>query len=265
MNKITLKTLNKMKLAEEKIACLTAYDFSFAKLLSGNDIDIILVGDSLGMVVQGNENTTFVTVDQMAYHVSLVKKGAANSFLMADLPFMSYSTLDLALQNSSRLMQAGAEMIKMEGGDNWLLDIVQELTQRGIPVCGHLGLTPQSVNMLGGFGLQGKTADEAQKILVDAKALEKAGAKLLVLECIPSQLALQISKTVRIPTIGIGAGVDTDGQILVTYDLLNIILGKKPKFVKNYMLGAKNMQEAIINYVKEVKEKTFPQPENIYL
>lgn len=263
IKKITLHTLNKMKHEQQKIACLTCYDYSQAALVSANNIDLILVGDSLGMVSQGHQTTVSVTMEQMVYHTQMVKKGSGRSFLVADMPYMSYATEEQTLKNAALLMQAGAEMVKLEGG-RWLCDTISKLSERGIPTCVHLGLTPQSVAMLGGFKVQGRDELAAEKLEEDAKLLERAGANLLVLECIPKYLAMQITRTVGIPTIGIGAGADTDGQILVFYDMLNMTQGHLPRFTKNFLEGADSTQKAIFNYAYEVKAGIFPQDEHTY-
>ncbi len=263
MDKVTLNTLCKMKDSSEKIVSLTAYDYSHGILASTNGVDVILVGDSLGMVSQGHTTTTPVTMDHMVYHTECVGRGNQKSFLMSDLPYMSYATEEQAIVNAARLMQAGADMVKMEGG-SWLCSTVKKLSDRGVPTCLHLGLTPQSIAIFGGFKVQGKDEASANKLLEDAIALEKAGANIILLECIPASLAKKITNSVKVPVIGIGAGADTDGQILVLYDILNMIPGRKPRFVKNFMEDASCPQEAIANYSKEVKASIYPQPEHIY-
>ncbi|CCQ11440.1 3-methyl-2-oxobutanoate hydroxymethyltransferase [Pseudoalteromonas luteoviolacea B = ATCC 29581] len=261
MTKITVSSLRKMKQAKEKIVALTAYDASFAKLFADQGVEIVLVGDSLGMVLQGGEDTLSVTTDEIAYHTRCVRAGSKSLFVVADMPFMSYSTPQQACENAATLMRAGANMVKLEGGE-WLIESIQKLTQQGIPVCGHLGLTPQSVHVFGGFKIQGRDNEQAQKMIADAKALEKAGAQLLVLECIPSALAKLISDAVLIPVIGIGAGKETDGQILVMHDLVGISAGYIPKFSKNFLAETGNMVDAVKKYSDDVKSGSFPGPEH---
>jgi len=256
--RLTLTQLRKLKQTNEKITCLTAYDASFAYLVEQAGVEIILVGDSLGMVVQGQDSTLPVTVEHIIYHTQLVQRRTTRAFLIADLPFMSYATPDMALQNAARLMrEAQAQMVKLEGGQ-WLLETVQLLVERGIPVCGHLGLIPQSVHQLGGYRVQGRTETEAQRLLQEAYALQQAGASLLVLECVPSELAAQISKELTIPTIGIGAGVACDGQVLVLYDMLGINLGKPPSFAKNFLAETGSIPGALQAFVAAVKSGQFP-------
>jgi 3-methyl-2-oxobutanoate hydroxymethyltransferase len=261
---VTLTTLDQMKQRGEKIACLTAYDASFAVLLDAADVDVVLVGDSLGMVIQGHDTTVPVTMDQMVYHCAAVARGVHRPFLMADLPFMSYPSRELALTNAVRLMQeGGARVIKLESGKGQT-DIVEFLARHDIAVCAHLGLKPQSVHKTGGFRVQGREADAAQRMLEDALALEAAGADLLLLECIPSELGRTISQAVTVPVIGIGAGPDTDGQILVLYDVLDITSGRKPRFVRNFMDGSRSPQEAVSRYVQAVKSGEYPAPEHCF-
>lgn len=258
---MSLKSLHKRKSSGEKITCLTAYDATFAHLLSTEGVDILLVGDSLGMVLQGHDSTLPVTIEQLAYHVECVHRGNQGSFLIADMPFATYPTPELALANATTLMRAGANMVKLEGGI-WLKEIVQQLTQNGIPVCGHLGLTPQSVNVLGGYRVQGQTEAQAHKIIQGAQELQEAGIQLLVLECVPSMLAHEITKLLAIPTIGIGAGPECDGQVLVLHDMLGITPGYSPKFCKNFLEGT--IQNAIHSYVEAVKLKQFPAKEHCF-
>ena len=242
----------------EKIAVLTCYDASFATLLENAGVDVLLVGDSLGMVLQGQESTLPVTMDEMRYHTQCVARGAKQAFIVADMPFGSYQeSPPQALRNAAALMAAGAHMVKLEGGQA-MLETIAFLTARGIPVCGHLGLLPQSVHQLGGYRVQGKSEDQARCLLEDAVALEHAGAGLLVLEAIPAVLAKQVTKSLKIPTIGIGAGVDCSGQVLVLHDMLGIYPGKTPKFAKNFMQGAESIQAALDGYVKAVKSGNFP-------
>lgn len=259
---VTLNTLAQMKHRGEKIACLTAYDASFAALLDAADVDVVLVGDSLGMVIQGHDTTVPVTMDQMVYHSAAVARGLHRPFLIADLPFMSYPSRELALANSVRLMQeGGARMIKLESGKGQT-DIVAFLAQHDIAVCAHLGLKPQSVHKTGGFRVQGREEQAAARMLEDALALEAAGADLVLLECIPAALGRTIAEQVRVPVIGIGAGPDTDGQILVLYDILDITSGRKPRFVRNFMTGHDSPLAAIGAYVQAVKSKAYPAPEH---
>jgi 3-methyl-2-oxobutanoate hydroxymethyltransferase len=253
-----------MKANGEKIACLTAYDASFAVLVDEADADVVLVGDSLGMVIQGHDTTVPVTMNDIVYHCRAVSRGLHRPFLMADLPFMSYPSKDQALMNSVRLMQEGnAKMVKLESGPGQT-EIVEFLAGHDIAVCAHLGLKPQSVHKSGGFRVQGREQDAAQRMIASAKALESAGADVILLECIPSALGKQITAELHVPVIGIGAGPDTDGQILVLYDILDITTGRKPRFVRNYMVdGATNLQ-ALKNYVQAVKRKEYPAPEHCF-
>lgn len=257
MAKITTSTLIKMKQSGEKIAALTAYDASFAQLFDAQGVHVLLIGDSMGMVLHGADSTLAVTNAQIAYHTRCVRAGADNALVIADMPFMTYYSADKTLENAHELMAAGANMIKMEGGD-WLYDSITKLTQNGIPVCGHLGLTPQSVNVFGGFKVQGRDDLKALEMIEHAKGLEAAGAQLLVLECIPTDLAKAITDAISIPTIGIGAGNQTDGQILVMHDMFGISSGYIPKFSKNYIALTGNMREAVELYVSEVKSGEFP-------
>lgn len=263
MNKINLSYLEAQKQKGERFACLTAYDASFAQLISEAGVEVILVGDSLGNVIQGQKTTIPVQLDDMVYHTHCVSHGNRGSLLIADLPFMSYATLDQSLNSAAELMQAGAEVVKLEGG-SWLTDTVHALSERGIPVCGHLGLTPQSLHQLGGYRKQGRNSHQAQDILEDAIALQQAGARLLVLECIPNTLAAEITENLSIPTIGIGAGPHCDGQILVIYDILGITPGYAPKFAKNFLAEqpTPSIPNAIKAYVTAVKEQHYPEPEN---
>jgi len=261
MAKKTITSLQKMKMNAEKITCITAYDASFAQILAESGVDIILVGDSLGMVIQGNDSTVPVTMKDMIYHTQLVSKGNnranTSAFLIADLPYMSYATPEQTYKNASKLMQAGAQMVKFEGG-SWLLSTITGLVERGIPVCGHLGLTPQSVDALGGYQIQGKDASSANKIKQEAQKLVDAGIQMLVLECVPTNLAKEISETLVVPVIGIGAGKHTDAQVLVLYDMLGITPGFKAKFVKNFMADNNDVCSAIKSFIHEVKSGIFP-------
>ncbi len=258
----TLSTLQKMAGAGEKIAALTCYDASFATLLENAGVDVLLVGDSLGMVLQGEETTLPVSMDDMVYHTRCVARGAKQAFIVADLPFGSYQqSPQQALANAARLMAAGAHMVKLEGGAA-MAETVAFLVERGIPVCGHVGLTPQSVHQLGGYRVQGKTDEAAQRLLRDAEALQQAGAGLLVLEAIPAGLARQVTAELAIPTIGIGAGPDCSGQVLVLYDMLGIYPGKPPKFARNFLDGGGSVQAAAAQYVQAVKNGEFPAAEH---
>jgi 3-methyl-2-oxobutanoate hydroxymethyltransferase len=262
VKQVTLTTLGKMKAAGERIACLTAYDASFAALLDSAGIDLVLVGDSLGMVVQGRDTTVPVTLDDMVYHAQAVRRGLQRAFLVVDMPFMSYATPEQALASATRLMQeGGAKMVKLEGGAQQA-EVVAYLTGRGVPVCAHIGLQPQLVHKLGGYRVQGREADAAQLMRDDAKALEEAGADIVLMECVPSELASAITASLRVPTIGIGAGAGVDGQILVTYDMLDITPGRKPKFSKNFMAGASSLADAVQRYVSAVRDGSFPEPEH---
>ncbi|MCL4115628.1 UNVERIFIED_CONTAM: hypothetical protein GTU68_056379 [Idotea baltica] len=241
---------------------LTCYDAIFAHTASKAGVEILLVGDSLGMVLQGNDSTVPVSIEDMAYHTQCVSRGNKGALVLGDLPFMSYATASQALESAAMLMQAGAHMIKMEGGQ-WLAESVSLLAERGIPSCVHLGLTPQSVNVLGGYKVQGRQEAQAQKILNDALALESAGAALIVLECIPSDLAARITQALSIPVIGIGAGPETDGQVLVLHDMLGLGFTEKPlKFVYNFMQDASSISTAIEAYVSAVKSSRFPAEEH---
>ncbi len=226
-------------------------------------LDIIMVGDSLGNVIQGHDTTLPVSIEDMTYHTSCVANAKQDSLLIADMPFMTYASTELALMNATMLMQAGAEVVKLEGGA-WLCDTIRELSEKGIPVCAHLGLTPQSVHQLGGFKVQGRNEQDAKRIIDDATAVEKAGARLLVLECIPFTLAAEITQRLTIPTIGIGAGLDVDGQVLVLYDMLGMIPGKPLKFAKNFLAETNSILEAIQAFVKDVTAKQFPTPEQSF-
>lgn len=255
---VTLSRLQQMKTQGEKIACLTAYDASFARVLDDACVDVILVGDSLGMVIQGHKTTVPVTMEDMVYHSQAVAKANEHALLMVDMPFMACPTVDLALVNATRLMQeGGAEMVKLEGS-GVQLEIVTELARRSIPVCAHLGLQPQSVHKIGGYRVQGREADAAKAMLESAIALEQAGADLLLLECVPEPLATEITAKVEIPVIGIGAGARTDGQVLVLQDILGVTPGKPPRFSKDFMQGSDSIHDAVAHYVAAVKDISFP-------
>ncbi|WP_371230898.1 3-methyl-2-oxobutanoate hydroxymethyltransferase [Pseudomonas sp. QE6] len=262
MPDVTLTTLQGLKQSGEKIAMLTAYDATFAHVASQAGADVLLIGDSLGMVLQGHDSTLPVTIQDMAYHTAAVKRGNKGSLILTDLPFESGTSLDRLLRDSVTVMQAGAHMVKLEGGA-WLAEPIVRLAQLGIPVCAHLGLTPQSVNLFGGFKVQGRQENQARQLRADAIALEQAGAAMLLLECVPSALAQEISEAVKIPVIGIGAGAGTDGQVLVMHDMLGLSLtGRAPKFVKNFMEGQPDIASAMVAYVKAVKDGSFPGPEH---
>ena len=262
MGKITISTLDKMKAAEEKFVCITAYDATFARLVSEAGAETILVGDSLGMVLQGYDSTIPVTVEEMVYHTSCVTRGGPDSLVIADMPFMSYTSPEQTMDNATVLMQAGAQMVKMEGG-TWLSDSISMLVERGIPVCAHLGLTPQSVNAFGGYKVQGRTPKEAKSILADAVEIQDAGASLLVLECIPSHLASDISAKLDIPVIGIGAGAGTDAQVLVLHDMLGLSQ-HTARFVENFMAGQSTIQGGLKAFVDAVKAGEYPREEHTY-
>ena len=261
---VTLSTLNDLKENSKKFACLTAYESTMASVISRSGVEIILVGDSLGMVIQGHDSTLPVTMDQLIYHLECVVNGNRGSHIMADMPFMSYSTDDLGLENAKKLMQAGANSIKIEGGQ-WIAKMAQVLSDRGIPVCAHMGLTPQTINRLGGHKVQGRNPLEKEKIINEALLLQASGASMLLLECVPGDLAKQITNELNIPVIGIGAGIHTDGQIMVVHDLLGIsCLEKPPKFVKNFMKESSSIEDAIQNYVRDVKDLKFPSEKHTF-
>ena len=265
MKKVTINTLRKMKLAGERITMLTAYDASFARLLDRAGTEVLLIGDSLGMVVQGHETTLPVTMDQMVYHCAAVKRGVERAHIVGDLPFGSYQgSPDEAVKNAVRLAaEGGAEGVKLEGGAEYA-EVVQRIVRAGVPVMGHIGLTPQSVHKLGGYVVQGRSEEKAQKLLDDAKALEAAGCYSLILEMMPAELSAQISRALRIPVIGIGAGAGCDGQVLVIYDLLGMNPDFCPKFVKKYLDLGVLIRDAVMRYNDEVKHGTFPGPEHAF-
>ncbi len=261
---VTLPALLEMKKNQDKIAMLTCYDACFASVLDTSGVDILLVGDSLGMVLAGMPSTLPVSMDMMEYHTRCVAAGNQTAFILADMPFGSYQeSMEQAYRNAARLMAAGANMVKLEG-TAWLAPTVEYLTTRDIPVCAHLGLTPQSVSALGGYRVQGRDAKAAKVLKVNAKAMQDAGAQLVLFELIPGKLAGDISKSLTVPTIGIGAGVDCDGQVLVLHDMLNVFPGKKPKFVRNFMDNQPSIQAAVQAYVSAVKEKTFPTADHTF-
>jgi 3-methyl-2-oxobutanoate hydroxymethyltransferase len=261
---VNVSTLRKMKADGEKIACVTCYDASFAVLVDEAGADLALVGDSLGMVIQGHDTTVPVTMEDVIYHSKVVSRGLYRPFLVADMPFMSYSSKEHALANAVRLMQeGGAKMVKLEGGVGQF-EIVEFLAGHDIPVCAHLGLKPQSVHKIGGFRVQGRENGQAERMVEDAQALERAGADIVLLECIPSELGAHITRELSVPVIGIGAGPDVDGQILVLYDLLDITSGRKPRFVKNFMEGAASPLEGVKRYVAAVRDRSYPAPEHCF-
>lgn len=261
---VNVSTLRRMKADGVPIACLTAYDASFAQLVDHAGVDLILVGDSLGMVIQGHETTVPVTVADVVYHARSVARGATRAFLVADLPFMSYASPPQALDNAVQLMQEGrAMMVKLEGGQSQV-DVVSCLAQHDIPVCAHVGLKPQSVHKIGGFRVQGREPAAVRQMVEDARALEGAGADLLLLECVPNEVGEMISAAVRLPIIGIGAGPCVDGQILVLYDMLGITRGRTPRFVRNFMDGAGSPLEALQVYVRAVRNREYPSGEHCF-
>lgn len=262
--KMTVSTLRKMAAEGEKISMLTCYDASFAALLDEAGVDILLIGDSLGMVVQNLDSTLPVTLEDMVYHTRCVARGTRRALVLADLPFGAYQASPAqAFDSSARLMQAGAHMVKLEGGA-FMAETTRFLVERGIPVCSHIGLTPQFVNAFGGYRVQGKSASDADRILEDAHALAEAGASLVLMECVPAELAARVTASLPVPTIGIGAGPDVSGQVLVLHDMLGVYPGKKARFVKNFMAGADSIQSAVSAYVGAVKDGRFPAPEHCF-
>jgi 3-methyl-2-oxobutanoate hydroxymethyltransferase len=262
--RLTLTDCAALKSRGEKIVMLTCYDASFAALCDEAGVEILLVGDSLGMVVQGHDTTLPVTLDEMAYHTACVARGSKRGLVIADMPFGSYQASKAqALVNAVRLMAAGSQMVKLEGGRP-MLETVRFLVERGIPVCGHVGLTPQAVHQLGGFRVQGKAPDAARTLFEDARALQDAGAAMIVLEAIPAALAAKVTEALAIPTIGIGAGAACSGQVLVLHDMLDIYPGKKAKFVRNFMAGADGVRSALRRYVEAVKSGEYPGPEHAF-
>ncbi|WP_260259894.1 3-methyl-2-oxobutanoate hydroxymethyltransferase [Vibrio intestinalis] len=257
MKKISINDLMKWKQEGRKFATSTAYDASFAQLFEDQGMPVLLVGDSLGMVLQGETSTLPVTVDDIAYHTRCVRAGSPNCLLMADMPFMSYATPEQACESAGKLMQAGANMVKIEGGD-WLVDTVKMLTERAVPVCAHLGLTPQSVNIFGGFKVQGRDQEKADRMVRDALALQEAGAQIVLLECVPAELAARITEVLDVPVIGIGTGNVTDGQILVMHDMFGISANYMPKFSKNFLAETGDMRKAVAKYIQDVESGAFP-------
>tara|TARA_Y100001956_G_scaffold63164_1_gene63411 strand:- start:4304 stop:5098 length:795 start_codon:yes stop_codon:yes gene_type:complete len=257
MKKITISDLMKWKQEGRKFATSTAYDASFAQLFESQEMPVLLVGDSLGMVLQGESSTLPVTVEDVAYHTRCVRAGSPNCLLMADMPFMSYATPEQACESAGQLMRAGANMVKLEGGD-WLVETVKMLTERAVPVCAHLGLTPQSVNIFGGFKVQGRDQEKADRMVRDALALQEAGAQIILLECVPKELAARITEVCDVPVIGIGAGNVTDGQILVMHDMFGIAANYMPKFSKNFLAETGDMRKAVEKYKQDVESGAFP-------
>ena len=262
--RLTTHDLFRMRREGQRIAMLTAYDASFAALLEAAEVDTILVGDSLGMVLQGHDSTLPVSLDDMAYHVACVTRGCRRPLIIADMPFGTFQvSAKESFRAAARLMAAGAQMVKIEGG-NEMVETVNFLTTRGIPVCAHIGLTPQSVHQLGGYRVQGKDESSAARLAADACALEAAGASIVLIEAVPAPLATAITAALRVPTIGIGAGSGTSGQVLVLHDMLDVTAGKKPRFVRNFMAGAASVQDAVAAYVAAVRDGSFPAAEHTY-
>ena len=261
---VNVSTLRRMKQDGEPIACLTAYDASYAALLDAARVDVVLVGDSLGMVIQGHDTTVPVTVDDVIYHARAVARGLRHAFLMADMPFMSYASADQALDNAVRLMQeGGAMMVKLEGGEGQI-EIVEHLARHDIPVCAHLGLKPQSVHKIGGFKVQGREPDKAREMVDAAARLQDAGADIVLLECVPNEVGEAATRRLEVPVIGIGAGPHVDGQILVLYDILDVTQGRTPRFVQNFQVGRTSPLAALRAYVQAVKTREYPQPEHCF-
>ncbi|MDN2704539.1 3-methyl-2-oxobutanoate hydroxymethyltransferase [Janthinobacterium sp. SUN100] len=260
---VTIHTLATLRAAGEKITMLTCYDASFASLMDRCGVEILLIGDSLGMVCNGHSSTLPVTVAELAYHTASVARGSKSAMIVADLPFGAYGTPETAYANAVILMQAGAHMIKIEGGA-WLAEIVRFLTERGIPICAHIGLTPQFVHQLGGYKVQGKSTESATELKNDALTLQNAGAAIVLMEAMPSQLGKEVTEMLTIPTIGIGAGPDCSGQVLVMHDMLGVFPGRKARFVRNFMEGAASIDDAVIGYVKAVKDGSFPALEHCF-
>jgi 3-methyl-2-oxobutanoate hydroxymethyltransferase len=262
---VTLFELGKMRAEARKIVMLTGYDASFAALLGRAGVDVVLIGDSLGNVLQGQKSTLPVTLEHMAYHTECVARGGARALVLTDMPFGSYhENREQAMRNAARLMAAGAQMVKLEGGE-FMADTVRFLVERGVPVCAHIGLTPQAVNQLGGYRVQGRSDEGAARLRADALALEQAGAALMVMEMVPAAFATEITASLKtMATIGIGAGPGCDGQVLVLHDMLGIFPGKTARFVRNFMAGADSIEDAVARYVAAVREGSFPAPEHCY-
>ena len=264
MKKITITTLNEMKARGEKIVVLTSYDASFTRLSEEAGVDVLLVGDSLGMVIQGQESTLPVSVSDMVYHTANVARVSERALIVADMPFMSHGTPQQALDTAGRLMKAGgAHMVKIEGGAPQV-ETVRHLTERAVPVCAHLGLTPQSIHQLGGYRVQGREPEAATRLIEDAMALQQAGAQMLVLECVPAVLAEEVTRNLDIPVIGIGAGPDTDGQVLVLYDMLGISVNRIPSFAHDFLADTGSVPAALAAYVQAVRERRFPAKEHSF-
>ena len=262
--RVTLLQLQRRAREGEKLVMLTCYDAAFARISDEAGVDMLLIGDSLGMVIQGHDSTLPVTLEQVEYHVRCVARGSSRALVIADMPFGSFQeSPQQALRSCARAMAAGAQMVKLEGGAV-MVETTRFLVERGIPVCAHIGLTPQSVNTLGGYRVQGKTDDAAARLVADARALEAAGAGLVLMEAMPAAVAKQVTGSLSVPTIGIGAGPDVSGQVLVNYDMLDIYPGRKARFVRNFMAGAPSVKAAIEAYVKAVKDGTFPAPEHCF-
>jgi 3-methyl-2-oxobutanoate hydroxymethyltransferase len=262
--RVTIPQLQERARSGEKLVMLTAYDASFAQISEAAGVEILLIGDSLGMVIQGQDSTLPVTLEQAEYHVRCVARGSQKALILADLPFGSYQESPAqAFGSAARLMAAGAGMVKLEGGAT-MVETVRFLVQRGVPVCAHIGLTPQSVHTLGGYRVQGKQEDAADRLVADAMALDAAGAAIVLMEAMPAPVAKRVTQSISVPTIGIGAGPDVSGQVLVVYDMLDIFPGRKARFVKNFMEGSPSVKAAIEAYVKAVKGKTFPGPEHSF-
>ncbi|WP_121495405.1 3-methyl-2-oxobutanoate hydroxymethyltransferase [Teredinibacter purpureus] len=259
---VSVRTLKTLKLKGEKFVTVALYDAPMAAMAQRCGVQVVLVGDSLGMTVLGYDSTIPVTMEQMIYHVEAVARGNSKSLIIGDLPFMTYATPEQAMTNAARIMQAGANMVKLEGG-SWLAETVNMLSERGIPVCAHLGLTPQSVNKFGGFRVQGREQEQAKKMARDARVLADAGADLLVLECVPSELAAKITKNISIPTVGIGAGQDTDAQVLVINDILGLT-ETPPRFSKNFLVDAADIPSALQQFVEDVRERRFPEVQHTF-
>ncbi|WP_165857493.1 3-methyl-2-oxobutanoate hydroxymethyltransferase [Marinobacter sp. JSM 1782161] len=260
---VTINTLRERKQNNETFSVLTAYDATFAHMMSEAGVDAILIGDSLGMVLQGHDSTLPVTLEEICYHTRCVARGNQGALIMADMPFMTYGTTEAALDNAAALMRAGAHMVKLEGTD-WMEDTIRALSERGVPVCAHLGLTPQFVNKFGGFKVQGRGDEQADAMVRHAQLLVEAGADIILLECVPAALAKRVTEAVDAPVIGIGAGHETDGQVLVMHDMLGATTGRTPKFVKNFLAEAESIQGAFEAYVVAVRERRFPAEEHSF-
>jgi 3-methyl-2-oxobutanoate hydroxymethyltransferase len=262
--RVTMPKLQERARSGEKLVMLTCYDASFAAACDAAGVDILLIGDSLGMVVQGKEDTLSVSVAETEYHVRCVARGSRRALILADLPFASFQeSPQQAFRNAARMLAAGAQMVKLEGGSH-TVETTRFLVDRGVPVCAHIGLTPQSVNTLGGYRVQGRTDGAVEKLLADARALEAAGATIVLMEAVPAAVGKRVTEALSVPTIGIGAGPDVSGQVLVLYDILDLYPGRKARFVRNFMQGAPSIQSAIEAYVKAVKDKSYPAPEHCF-